>query len=76
MRKKQHVCHYACAKGFKLWSLIFKDYKDDLRQNLNSTEENQSENPLNIALMYDNIKKKTTHSMTKHILYYAFFPVT
>ena len=41
VQKKQQVCHYACAKDFKLWSLIFKDCKD-----------NQSENPLNIALVF------------------------
>ena len=37
-------------KDLKLWSLIFKGHRDDLRQNVKKKK--QSENPLNIALVF------------------------
>lgn len=57
-------------KDLKLWSLIFKSHKDDLKQNV------KKKKTVRKSIKHSpSVQKETTYLMTKHILYYVFFAV-
>ena len=61
-------------KDLKLWSLIFKGHRDDLRQNVKKRK--QSENPLNIALLFqgNHLSDDQTHFVLPILCCYFLIP--
>ena len=71
MCKKQHVCHYACAKGLETLKFDFQRPQRWLKAKCKKKKKTVRK-PIKHS---PSVQKETTYLMTKHILYYVFFAV-
>ena len=71
MCKKQHVCHYASAKGLETLKFDFQRPQRWLEAKCKKKKKTVRK-PIKHS---PSVQKETTYLMTEHILYYVFFAV-